>query len=378
MTSFKVVHTSAEDWAQAAKVCADGLSQPAGSYTLGFIYATDPLAGDLSSILTYMRQKTGIEHWVGSVGMGICAMDGDNSSGSTEYFNRSALAVMAMDLDEEMFKVLPLLEDDVDEMPDGVREWTRKSGASFAVIHGDPTNPVAPTLIEDLAAEISGFLVGGLTSSQGDNFQICDRVIDGGVSGVLFAPGMDIVTSLSQGCIPISESHIISDCIDNVIIGLDGLPALDVFAQDVGEELADDLEQVAGLVHAALPIEGSDTGDYLVRSLVGIDPERGWLAIGEQVESGQRLMFVRRDPLSAETDMRNRLENLKNRLGKPPMAALYYSCVGRGPSMFGSEGRELSLIEDIFGDIPLVGFFGNGEISHNRLYGYTGVLTLFA
>jgi small ligand-binding sensory domain FIST len=24
-----------------------------------------------------------------------------------------------------------------------------------------------------------------------------------------------------------------------------------------------------------------------------------------------------------------------------------------------------------------VGFFCNGEISHNRLYGYTGVLTLF-
>jgi small ligand-binding sensory domain FIST len=24
-----------------------------------------------------------------------------------------------------------------------------------------------------------------------------------------------------------------------------------------------------------------------------------------------------------------------------------------------------------------VGFFANGEISHNRLYGFTGVLTLF-
>jgi small ligand-binding sensory domain FIST len=35
------------------------------------------------------------------------------------------------------------------------------------------------------------------------------------------------------------------------------------------------------------------------------------------------------------------------------------------------------MIQDVFGDIPLVGFFCNGEISHNRLYGYTGVLTLF-
>ena len=29
------------------------------------------------------------------------------------------------------------------------------------------------------------------------------------------------------------------------------------------------------------------------------------------------------------------------------------------------------------GDVPIAGFFCNGEISHNRLYGYTGVLTLF-
>ena len=34
-------------------------------------------------------------------------------------------------------------------------------------------------------------------------------------------------------------------------------------------------------------------------------------------------------------------------------------------------------IRDTLGDFPLVGFFCNGEISHNRLYGYTGVLTLF-
>ena len=32
---------------------------------------------------------------------------------------------------------------------------------------------------------------------------------------------------------------------------------------------------------------------------------------------------------------------------------------------------------DELGDFPLVGFFANGEISNNRLYGYTGVLTLF-
>ncbi|MGH8743735.1 MAG: FIST C-terminal domain-containing protein [Burkholderiales bacterium] len=53
------------------------------------------------------------------------------------------------------------------------------------------------------------------------------------------------------------------------------------------------------------------------------------------------------------------------------------SCLGRGENMFGANSEELRLIQKTLGDFPLVGFFANGEISHNRLYGYTGVLTLF-
>ena len=378
MTSFKVVHSAAEDWAQAAKNCADGLCHNGEAFTLGLIYVTDSLAEDLPSILTYLRQKTGIEHWVGSVGMGICAIASDGQYGSAEYFGQTAVAVMAMALPTDAFQVLPTIENEVAELPGKTLDWIDDSGSFFGVVHGDPANALVPSLIEELTARTSGFLVGGLTSSITQSYQVAERVTGGGLSGVMFAPALEVVTCLSQGCVPLAGSHLISDCVENIVIGLDGRPALDVFKEDIGEELAGDLAQVAGLVHAALPIEGSDTGDYLVRSLVGIDPERGWLAIGEQVEPGQRILFVRRDALSAETDMRNRLESLKTRFGKKPRAALYYSCVGRGPSMFGTEGRELSLIEDVFADVPLVGFFGNGEISHNRLYGYTGVLTLIA
>jgi small ligand-binding sensory domain FIST len=57
--------------------------------------------------------------------------------------------------------------------------------------------------------------------------------------------------------------------------------------------------------------------------------------------------------------------------------ALYFSCIGRGENMFGSRGAELALVKEALGEMPLAGFFCNGEISHDRLYGYTGVLTLF-
>ncbi len=56
---------------------------------------------------------------------------------------------------------------------------------------------------------------------------------------------------------------------------------------------------------------------------------------------------------------------------------IYFTCLGRGPHMFGAQSAELVAIQDELGEVPLVGFFCNGEISHNRVYGYTGVLSLF-
>jgi small ligand-binding sensory domain FIST len=60
-----------------------------------------------------------------------------------------------------------------------------------------------------------------------------------------------------------------------------------------------------------------------------------------------------------------------------PRAGLYFSCVARGPNLFQEPSRELVMIRDAFGDFPLAGFFGNGEIANDRIYGYTGVLALF-
>jgi small ligand-binding sensory domain FIST len=95
------------------------------------------------------------------------------------------------------------------------------------------------------------------------------------------------------------------------------------------------------------------------------------------VETGQSIQFCRRDARAAEEDLVRMIGSLKRRTNGPPKGAVYYSCVARGPNMFGEESNELRLIERELGDVPLVGFFCNGEISHNRLYGYTGVLTLF-
>jgi small ligand-binding sensory domain FIST len=113
-----------------------------------------------------------------------------------------------------------------------------------------------------------------------------------------------------------------------------------------------------------------------VRNLVGLDSDRGWLQIGAELAEGDRLRFCRRDHATARADLKRMLEDLRERAGGAPRGALYFSCVARGRHLFGPQSEELQLIRATFGDMPLTGFFANGEISNNRLYGYTGVLTL--
>ena len=125
-------------------------------------------------------------------------------------------------------------------------------------------------------------------------------------------------------------------------------------------------------------IQGSDSGDYLVRNLVGIDPEQGLVAVSDRLDDKRRMMYCRRDGNSAREDLQHMLERLrKRRDGRTIRGGVYVSCLGRGRNQFGNDSEELKLIQQVLGDFPLVGFFANGEIYNGRLYGYTGVLTLF-
>ena len=95
------------------------------------------------------------------------------------------------------------------------------------------------------------------------------------------------------------------------------------------------------------------------------------------VNLGQPVQFARRDGKTARDDLIRMLQDVKRRAGPSPRGALYHSCLGRGRQLFGEDSAELRIVREVLGDLPLVGFYANGEISHNRLYGYTGVLTVF-
>lgn len=369
---FLLGHAQAADWQEAVAGCLAQLGEITPAANLGFIYASDSHANELQLIVERLRAATGVAHWSGTVGIGVCATD-------REYHQVPALAVMIGRFPANSFKLLNFYGRAADHLPATWDPWLQASPTHVAVLHGDPTNGMLPELIKQLHGELpGGYLVGGLSSSQGSHPQIADELLENGLSGVVFNSTVNVATALSQGCSPIAEKRTITDCNDNIVNYIDQRPALDVFKEDIGEILARDLNRAAGYIFAGLPVAGSDTGDYLVRNLIGIDSVGKRIAIGDQLHPGQKIQFCRRDSKTARDDMQRMLDELKTRLrGAVPRGGLYHSCLGRGEDLFGGDSAEIKMIHATLGDFPLVGFFANGEIFNQRLYGYTGVLTLF-
>ena len=370
MTRFHHAHAGGATGAAAIEACLARLGPTLPAQGLGMLYVTDAIGEQLPAALDLLKRATGLDEWVGSVGIGICAT-------GREYFDEPAAAVMIADLEQQSYRVFDTIRDDLGEFSRDNGAWIARALAHFGIVHADPRNQRTADIVADLADELDGFLVGGLSSSRAVPAQIAGGVTEGGVSGVLLSETVAVATALSQSCMPIGQTHEITDCRANILIELDGRPALDVFKEEIGETLAGDLRQVGGLIFAALPVAGSDTGDYLVRNIIGFDVDRGLVGIGELVERGALVQFCRRDATAAEHDLGRMVDSVKRRAGAEPRGGLYFSCLARGPNMFGEASQEMRLIERALGDVPVVGFFCNGEISHNRLYGYTGVLTLF-
>jgi len=372
-TSFSAACATGQGWEDIAEQLRTALGDGSCGASLGLLYITDPMGPYMNNLLEALRSSTGVRDWVGTIGSGICYT-------GREIYDEPAAVVLLATLPEDSYRLVPAGINALSDMLAANRNWIAEHAAHFGIVHGDPRNTHIPQLIETLSTELNpGFLVGGLSSASDDHYQqqIAGELYSEGLSGVLLSSTVTVISGLTQGCTPLAGKHTITRSEGNLLAELDGRPALDVFREDIGEVLSKDLSRVAGYIFAALPVPGSDTGDYLVRNLIGIDPQEKLLAIGDILEDEAPLMFCRRDGETARLDMLRMLRDLNKRAGGRIRAGLYYSCLGRGRNQFGDNSEELRMISDELGEFPLVGFFANGEISHNMLYGYTGVLALF-
>lgn len=379
MDTFRTM-SAAGDWPTAAQACAGAIADlgdpPKDHNFIGFAYVTDGLAADFGSIMTYLRQTTPVQHWVGAVGSGVV---GD----AREHHHEPALSIMVGALPISSFHLAVGVNGDPRSFPPDVATWVQQTMPGFGIVHANPGYPDAIDAIDTLTIGAGGelgscFLIGGISVSPQPSGTVAGAEPGGPLSGALFGPGAEVASALTQGCSPLGETHRVTEVKGNMIVSLNDRPALDVLKDDVGELLARDLGRLAGYVHVALPVAGSDLGDYMVRNLMAVYPADGAIGIGGEVDFGDSLMFVRRDPESARMDLIRTVAKLKARLPDTGIkGGLYFSCVARGPSMFGGPETEASIIQRELGPFPMTGFFGGGEICGSRLYAYSGVLVLF-
>ncbi len=376
MTTFAHALATGPEWkAIVADVGTQLLNEDRPPGGLGFIYATETLAPHFPDMVNTLRQRTGVSHWVGCVGLGVCGGNGEHHG---EYHDKPALSVLLAPWDDDAFHIFSSLSSPGDVSPALAGSWATDRGPLFGLAHGDPRNRHLAEIVEALPSAGEGYFVGGLTTLFDGPVQVADQPTAGGLSGALIAADVPVMVTHSQGCSPVGPLHRITSCERSIIATLDERSAVDVLKEDIGEVLAKDLNQIGGYIHVAMPVSGSDTGDYTVRNLVGIDPNGGMIAIGADLDVGETIMFVRRDPAAARQDFSDRLTELKTRIGGTPVrGGLFVSCVARGANMFGESGREVGMIREILGEFPLTGFYANGEICGNRMYGYTGVLSVF-
>jgi len=368
---FVAAHAQDDHWSRAVDGCLKGLSPQSAQANLGFVYISDRFAAEVGDILARLRSETGVLHWVGTVGLGICGT-------GVEFHDQAAISILLAALPADAFRVVSAGTGAGFDLSPAHQAWNQSAKPYLAVVHGDPAADQLEARVRHLSESMdSGFLVGGLSSSRTLRPQVADGLVSGGLSGVLLTRAVPMSIRVTQSCVPIGPRHRITGCQDNVLVELDGRPALEVFQEEIGEVLSRDLSKVAGFIFAGFPVRGTDTGDYLVRNLLGVDEENELLVVDERLVPGEPMHFCRRDAASAREDLERMLGDLKEGLSGPPKGGLYYSCIARGASLFGEQSEEVRTIHAALGDFPLAGFFGAGEISNHRLYSYTGVLALF-
>ena len=422
MKLFPYGHATHPQWPMAAALVLAqlrahmALAAYASAPTLGLLYITDHYAPHAQEILDHLgAELPEVTDWSGTVGVGI-------ASNNVEYFDEPALAVMLCELPHAQYRVFSGVA------PLGV---AGEGGfrAHTALVHADPNTPELKELVEEMACRTrSAYLFGGLAASRLGAVQFAQSsrghlqgqgaaggVFSGGMSGVAFGPDVGLLSRVTQGCRPVSAEREVTACEGNVVMALDGQPALAQMFKDLDISLDDPEPALAKVRRTLVGLRGPDEAhgvsvlrragqfgaDTWVRHIIGLDPARQGIAIAEVPEVGQRLSFCERHAEAARSDLvrvcaeiREELESAElplelaqalhpeEALAAPHPArriagALYISCSGRGGPHFGAPSAEMQIVRRALGDVPLVGFFAAGEIASRHVYGYTGVLTVF-
>ncbi len=316
-------------------------------------------------------------------------------SGDKEFETASGLALGLYSLPGAELKGVRFTQTQVEEA-NGDAYWRSETKVERGETNGwlafvDPFNLDAESWLRGWNAEYAPLPVFGGLAAGNFQEQLTQLYLDGDVyedGGVAISIGGGVKLSgvISQGCTPIGETWTLTRVDHNLIQQIANRPAYTVLAETFQKLPPADQQKARGNLLIGLVVneylESFHRGDFLVRNLIGGDPNSGVLAVGALPRPGQTIQFHRRDAVAASEDLREMLAREKNRIGDDAIyGACLCCCNGRGKSLFGRLSHDAEMVQEELGPMGLAGFFCNGEIGpvggKNYLHRFTASLALF-
>jgi small ligand-binding sensory domain FIST len=367
---------------EAAAAARDGLGgEPCD---LAIVFASGSHLAAPEATLEAVREMLAPEELVGCGAGGVIAA-------ATEVEDGTAVSVWAAQLGDGTATAFHATVEELDEGAGALTGMVDLAGAAGAILLADaatfPTDPVLRFLSE--SAPMLPIL-GGLASGRGvDGGAVLfagDQVVEEGAVGVRL-DGVEVLPCVSQGAAPIGPELTITAAEGHIIDELAGRPALEKLRETIESLPADDLRLVQGGLLMGIVVDVNKPeyvqGDFLVRGLVGADPETGKVAVAADVRPGQVVRLHARDARSADRDLRAALGVRREALGgRTPAGVLLFACNGRGRGLFRSAHHDAEAVAEELGGAPAAGFFAAGEIGpvggECFVHGFTATMAVFA
>jgi len=371
------------DWARRLRA-----RLPAKEVSLGLVFLSPKFFPDAEQVLEILRLHAQIPLLVGCSGGGLVA-------NSEEIESAGGLVLALYSMPGAKLKGVRFTQEQVDSA-EGEDYWPVETGIAKSNVNGwlafvNPFNVDGERWLRSWNHNYSGIPVyGGLASG---NFPepAAQVYLDGQVfeeGGVAIAVGGEVALAgvISQGCTPIGEAWTLTRVEQNLIRNIANRPAYAVLSETVQNLPPEEQRKAQGNLHIGLVVneylDEFHRGDFLVRNLLGGDPNSGVLAVGALPRMGQTIQFQRRDAAAASEDLNELLAREKARLADTEIyGGCLFCCNGRGKNLFGRPSHDSELVQAHFGPTGIAGFFCNGEIGpigdKNFLHGFTASLALF-
>ena len=277
----------------------------------------------------------------------------------------------------------------VAQAPDGLTfaGWpeTLPEDASALILLPDPFTFPTDDFLRRMEQDRPGMpVVGGMASAArapgGNRLAIDDRVVTAGAVGAFLGPEVQVSTVVSQGCRPVGDPFVVTRSEHNIVYELAGRAAIERL-QEVAAALTDeDRELLADLVQIGRVIDENKLdfgpGDFLVRTVVGADPNSGALRVGDIVDVGSTAQFQVRDATTADQELRKLVDGVSGQ------AALVFTCNGRGTNLFPEPHHDAEVVSESLAGAPVAGMFCAGELGpiggHNFMHGFTASVVLLS